>query len=64
MLYRKVVILIVNKIDIVICQFCVLEMGEFQKICGTFITLIDDVSTEVEKEKMMVRHCSYIFSFM
>lgn len=30
------------------------EMQEFKGIVGTFITLIDEVSKEVEKEKMKV----------
>ncbi len=30
------------------------EMVEFQKIVGGFITLVDDVAKEVEKEKMKV----------
>ena len=30
------------------------EMSEFQKIGTTFVSLIDDVAKEVEKEKMMV----------
>ena len=29
-------------------------MVEFQKIVGSFITLVDDVAKEVEKEKMKV----------
>ena len=29
-------------------------MMEFQKIVGSFITLVDDVAKEVEKEKMKV----------
>ena len=29
-------------------------MVEFQKIVGGFITLVDDVAKEVEKEKMKV----------
>ena len=29
-------------------------MVKFQKIVGSFITLVDDVAKEVEKEKMKV----------
>ena len=29
-------------------------MVEFQKIVGSFITLVDDVAKDVEKEKMKV----------
>ena len=29
-------------------------MGEFQKIVGSFISLVDDVAKQVEKEKMKV----------
>jgi len=31
------------------------EIGDFQKIVGTFIEVVDNVSTEVEKEKMKVK---------
>ena len=30
------------------------EIGEFQKIVGTFIEMVDSVAKEVEKEKMKV----------
>ena len=30
------------------------EIGDFQKIVGTFIEVVDNVSKEVEKEKMKV----------
>lgn len=30
------------------------EIGEFQKIVGTFIGMVDTVAKEVEKEKMKV----------
>lgn len=30
------------------------EIGEFQKIVGTFIEMVDGVAKEVEKEKMKV----------
>lgn len=30
------------------------EIGEFQKIVGTFIEMVDNVAKEVEKEKMKV----------
>ncbi len=33
------------------------EMQEFQKIVGTFISLVDSVAKEVEKEKMKVQTC-------
>lgn len=36
-------------------QFLISEMSEFQKIGTTFVSLIDEVAKEVEKEKMMVR---------
>lgn len=32
------------------------EIGDFQKIVGTFIEVVDNVSKEVEKEKMKVCH--------
>ena len=36
------------------CCLLILEMSSFQKIVGTFASLIDDVAKEVEKEKMKV----------
>ena len=30
------------------------ELTDFKKIVGTFIDVVDDVATEVEKEKMKV----------
>jgi hypothetical protein len=30
------------------------EIGDFQKIVGSFIEVVDNVSKEVEKEKMKV----------
>ena len=40
------------------------EIGEFQKIVGGFIDMVDALAKEVEKEKMKVRlflhfHCLY-----
>lgn len=32
-----------------------LEIGEFQKIVGGFIDMVDALAKEVEKEKMKVR---------
>jgi len=34
--------------------FFISEIGDFQKIVGTFIEVVDNVSKEVEKEKMKV----------
>ena len=35
--------------------FTNLEIGEFQKIVGGFIDMVDTLAKEVEKEKMKVR---------
>lgn len=42
------------------------EIGEFQKIVGGFIDMVDALAKEVEKEKMKVRmsfhlHCLYLY---
>ncbi|KAK6184227.1 hypothetical protein SNE40_002072 [Patella caerulea] len=34
------------------CKDFVEKIGDFQKIVGTFIEVVDNVATEVEKEKM------------
>jgi len=34
-------------------------MGTFQKIVGSFITTVDTVAAEVEKEKIKVSHALY-----
>ena len=34
--------------------YCSLEIGEFQKIVGGFIDMVDALAKEVEKEKMKV----------
>jgi len=43
------------------------EIGEFQKIVGGFIDMVDSLAKEVEKEKMKVRlsshfHCLYLYA--
>ena len=38
-------------------------MVEFQKIVGSFITLVDDVAKDVEKEKMKVELISYVHHY-
>ena len=43
------------------------EIGEFQKIVGGFIDMVDGLAKEVEKEKMKVRpsshrHCLYLYA--
>ena len=37
------------------------EIGDFQKIVGSFIEVVDNVSKEVEKEKMKVKF-SHVFT--
>ena len=40
-----------------ICEnvfLCLTEIGDFQKIVGTFIEMVDVVAKEVEQEKMKV----------
>ena len=40
------------------------EIGDFQKIVGTFIEVVDNVAKEVEKEKMKVRLWIHIFTVL